>query len=625
MAGPVEDSGHVRLGDILVKFNGVDVSGLSLEETRALIGRQATPQPGQTSLKFDLHFRRPPTTQRATSTTVGVKKANDFLVSSKRLSTKIQLPLSDSDCHLHLFVARSEKQTRKHYLSAVVAAKLASFGSRPKGRLAETNVFVPSSITGCTAYEAIEGHFLAVVKRGQCSFLEKALRAQAAGAHALVIFNTDTDLFTMRSEDEAAAKSIRIPVVLIAEDDGSRIRNMIHLQKLYLSCILQMGDDKMLHDPRSKKSIEKIEMFARDDITIARNNDKMLMHPKEIGTSDDEFGDWLRLYRRGKRLSQFDLTPAVFSGPFDVKRRFRLRFAKGHACKAHDKENSRQTFGGFAVIVPRGKCSYGLKADNLERAGASAVIVYNHHNSDLIQMSREGRTRSGIPVVMISADDADTLKRSTPRSRLTISFFTNSQQATNSPDDDSENRRRSDSQSNLDNKKGSTDFSIVFETAACFTVSLYEHEVKLFAHAEVRCISKIACQFHERDFVVLENSGGPNVVSLAIVSTQSTMQIPVPHVEITINERQTKVLQQFSTKSSPVKVSILESPLAKIDFGRWDALWKLVDLKAWPQTHKARERLFRRIKEQNTDNKASLETLEMLYEIIQIARNKVEL
>jgi len=62
---------------------------------------------------------------------------------------------------------------------------------------------------------------VAIVKRGGNTFGEKARRAQQAGALALIIINSDNELFAVAGDDSASP--VTIPVVLVAADAGATL------------------------------------------------------------------------------------------------------------------------------------------------------------------------------------------------------------------------------------------------------------------------------------------------------------------------------------------------------------------------------------------------------------------
>jgi hypothetical protein len=68
---------------------------------------------------------------------------------------------------------------------------------------------------------------VAIVKRGGNTFGEKARRAQQAGALALIIINSDNELFavidTFAVAGDDSASPVTIPVVLVAADAGATL------------------------------------------------------------------------------------------------------------------------------------------------------------------------------------------------------------------------------------------------------------------------------------------------------------------------------------------------------------------------------------------------------------------
>jgi hypothetical protein len=66
-----------------------------------------------------------------------------------------------------------------------------------------------ASLSGCVA----------VIERGGVSFVQKARRAQAAGATAVLFVNTDEELFVIGGED--GDDDITLPVVMVRASDGA--------------------------------------------------------------------------------------------------------------------------------------------------------------------------------------------------------------------------------------------------------------------------------------------------------------------------------------------------------------------------------------------------------------------
>jgi hypothetical protein len=76
---------------------------------------------------------------------------------------------------------------------------------------------------------------------------------------------------------------------------------------------------------------------------------------------------------------------------------------------------------GRIALIDRGNCEFAVKAQNAEAAGAVAVVVANYEDG-VIRMS--GSPASGIPAVMITQDDGQTLRAALPgvtlRLRITV-------------------------------------------------------------------------------------------------------------------------------------------------------------------------------------------------------------
>jgi minor extracellular serine protease Vpr len=77
--------------------------------------------------------------------------------------------------------------------------------------------------TACTQISSDVADKVALVSRGTCTFYEKAMNAQKAGATAVVIYNNAPGLATVGAVGAAGAPTITIPVVLIRLADGTAL------------------------------------------------------------------------------------------------------------------------------------------------------------------------------------------------------------------------------------------------------------------------------------------------------------------------------------------------------------------------------------------------------------------
>lgn len=83
----------------------------------------------------------------------------------------------------------------------------------------------PSATDGCTAYsnaDAVRGK-IALVDRGTCTFVQKALTAQAAGAIGVVLVDNRKET-CLAPAMGGTDTSVRIPIVSLTQDDGNALR-----------------------------------------------------------------------------------------------------------------------------------------------------------------------------------------------------------------------------------------------------------------------------------------------------------------------------------------------------------------------------------------------------------------
>jgi PA domain len=113
----------------------------------------------------------------------------------------------------------------------------ASFGASAtqtflNGQLApvvdEGNTEGPSTLDGCTAFQnasEVAGR-IALVDRGTCTFVQKALNAQAAGAIGLVIVDNrkESSCLNVPPNMSGADPEVKIPVVSLTQDAGGEVR-----------------------------------------------------------------------------------------------------------------------------------------------------------------------------------------------------------------------------------------------------------------------------------------------------------------------------------------------------------------------------------------------------------------
>ena len=118
------------------------------------------------------------------------------------------------------------------YAPATAAPLPPTSGTLPMAKTA--GVAVPPSAAGspgdgCAASPAGTFTGMAVlVRRGICTFYEKAINAQNAGAAAVILYNSVAGRFSARSPPLAGSPAITVPVVSIDRDEGILIHNRLN-------------------------------------------------------------------------------------------------------------------------------------------------------------------------------------------------------------------------------------------------------------------------------------------------------------------------------------------------------------------------------------------------------------
>ena len=218
--GIAGDSGHLKIGDVLVAINGVNIEKMSAAEASRVFKAVSRVEPGQNSVKLDLAFRRPATTTTTTST------------DTKRLVKKED----DAECHLHLFFSHQDAvKTHETYskqehreVPVLMPAKLAEFGMRPEGRLPRAKIVIADHAFGCQPYSSKPSkneREIVLVRRGQCSYHEKTLHASRAGFMALLVWNDKDETVEMHSSEDNNVDNIA--VAMVSYSVGRKIANMI--------------------------------------------------------------------------------------------------------------------------------------------------------------------------------------------------------------------------------------------------------------------------------------------------------------------------------------------------------------------------------------------------------------
>lgn len=105
-----------------------------------------------------------------------------------------------------------------------------------------------SSALACgtlTNAAAIKGK-IAVVDRGTCKFKEKVIKAEAAGALAVIVVNTSNDIITMGSDGTNPIP--KIPVVMLPSSSGNSIKNALRQGQTVRVTLQANSNDLVIRD-----------------------------------------------------------------------------------------------------------------------------------------------------------------------------------------------------------------------------------------------------------------------------------------------------------------------------------------------------------------------------------------
>jgi len=110
------------------------------------------------------------------------------------------------------------------YTSATGAPATPTSGNLPMSRTGTPS----STADGCAGpLPPTVAGTAALIRRGSCSFYQKAFNAQAAGAAAVVLYNNVTGFVSPTVAAPAGSPAIAIPVVMVTAAQGSALNNLI--------------------------------------------------------------------------------------------------------------------------------------------------------------------------------------------------------------------------------------------------------------------------------------------------------------------------------------------------------------------------------------------------------------
>ncbi|GBB93048.1 hypothetical protein RclHR1_00210044 [Rhizophagus clarus] len=158
------------------------------------------------------------------------------------------------------------------YSYADYIAAVASFGPKITSELPVRNlVRVSSSLYGCVDYDIeaaklIEGNII-FVKRGDCTFVDKVVKAQQAGAIGVVVWNNENYLFQPASSAEKSdLQKFEIPCVLITYENGVELSRILEENEKYIQD--NSSNIKVKFLPREREPTTNIKTNENNELLL---------------------------------------------------------------------------------------------------------------------------------------------------------------------------------------------------------------------------------------------------------------------------------------------------------------------------------------------------------------------
>lgn len=221
---------------------------------------------------------------------------------------------------------------------------------------------------GCEVEEdtpaTLQGKYV-VVERGVCSFIDKAYSVARTGASAMIVINSDENLFHMAASLGGSSESDLGPPgmasVMVRRSTGLQLHKAV-----------QMGPFRASMVPMScgaRGGSANCEPVIPEEVDWAQQarSGEIWLHPKAVAAASA--ADDVSFFTD----SPIDFVSSSFGSVIPDNHTLLLVAHPRDGCSPLHNES---TYLGAAVLVFRGgECNFGEKAAHLEAAGASFMIV----------------------------------------------------------------------------------------------------------------------------------------------------------------------------------------------------------------------------------------------------------
>ncbi|OQR96222.1 hypothetical protein ACHHYP_16575 [Achlya hypogyna] len=311
-----------------------------------------------------------------------------------------------------------------------IPAPVATFGAHAPAKWTGALVLAEpaTAFPALNNAEAIRGK-IAVVRRGECSFVAKAKSLQAAGAIAMVLTNSSEDLVRMGEAFPHEGDGIDIPVLMVGAALGKSLRDgMLVTVELKMEdrskSFLQVSMDAV------KKTVEHTGEVVQAGVDVVKKRVEVAV-PKTIPPSKPRPEKTLPtslaplfafvLYATSADAYVVQFAPLADFGLSRRRLYYRSRLALAHPLSAHTTLTNRSELPGAIVLVERGGCTFPEKIERAQQAGAIAVLVGNNDaaNPDaafVMSVDQLSADHISIPSVMLPYTASQALQKAPPES-----------------------------------------------------------------------------------------------------------------------------------------------------------------------------------------------------------------
>lgn len=224
-----------------------------------------------------------------------------------------------------------------------------------------------------TPDKGIEVRPMAIMKRGVCTFVDKAKGLARGGARLGLVVNTEgASVVDMPSGKEDTAPCT-VPLAMVSEDNGA----LLQIAASYGEVLAILGDAEDGPSPACQQALAiasgVVDRWPHSVPAISTADILQAQPPAEIRSGAEEGG---RMALSGENgWVYFDYHLAMFGGKVpEGPLRLQMAFPP-FGC---DPAAYTVRIKGAAVAILRGGgCSFGIKVINAQKLGAAAVIIVN--------------------------------------------------------------------------------------------------------------------------------------------------------------------------------------------------------------------------------------------------------